>query len=114
MLPKKPINVSCAQAPEPDASVPEPSSKVFNDCDTVTNPSGRVPAPEQMPDEQEENYAKVVGHDALPSLSALENLFEDGETRNMVFFQGSAMFPPSPIASQVQLQLQLQLGGGTK
>jgi len=57
---------------------------------------------EQILNERDENYGKVISRYALAGKSALEDLLDHGETRITLIFQHSAMLPHPPNACQMQ------------
>ena len=72
----------------------------------MSNPAARVPAHMQIPHEERENYAKIVGRHSATHGFALENLFAHGGTRNTQRSHSSATFPPVPNAGQMQTQIR--------
>jgi hypothetical protein len=80
----------------------EPLTEVFDHFDMETNRGARVAVREQILNERDENYAKVVGSDSLKRNSALEDLLEHGETRNTLIIQHSATLPYPPSCCQIQ------------
>jgi hypothetical protein len=75
---------------------------VFNHFDMETNRGAGVAMHEQILNERDENYGKVISRYALAGKSALEDLLDHGETRITLIFQHSAMLPHPPNAGQMQ------------
>jgi len=81
-------------------------TEVFDHFDVETNRCPGVATHEQILNEGDENYAKVVSRYSLTGKNALEDLLDHGETRDTLNFQGPATLPPAPISSQMQTQIR--------
>ncbi|MGP8234094.1 MAG: hypothetical protein ACLQVW_01595 [Limisphaerales bacterium] len=57
---------------------------------------------EQILNERDEDYGKVISRYSLAGKSAFEELVDQGETRIMLILQHSAMLPYPPDAGQME------------
>jgi hypothetical protein len=69
-----------------------------------TNRCAGVAMHEQILNERDENYGKVISRYSLARKSAFEELLDQGETKIMLILQHSAMLPHPPNAGQMQFK----------
>jgi hypothetical protein len=105
VVPKKPMNIQCAQPPKRNALLLQPLTKVFDHFDVEANRCAGEAPRQQVLYEGNQSNAKIVSRYSLTGKSAFEDLLDHGETRNMLCFQGSATFPPAGNCRQMQTKI---------
>jgi hypothetical protein len=83
-------------------------AEVLNHFDVEPNRGSGVAMSQQMLDERDKGYGKMVGCYSLTSKGALENLLDHSEARNALCFQDSATLPPPPNCRQMQTKKRLR------
>jgi hypothetical protein len=82
--------------------VPQPLTKVIDHFDMETNRGKGISVRQQILNERDKNYGKVVSRYLLSGKSALEVFLDPGNTRNMLIFQHVPILPFPPKSRQKQ------------
>jgi len=77
-------------------------TEVLDHFDMETNRCTGGAVHQQILNERDENYAKIVGGYSLTGKSALKDLLNHGEIRNTLIFQDSTRLPYPPNGCQIQ------------